>query len=1039
MRSDIRLKFFLLIPFLSLLAVASSAASPEFILSSGSSFKVQVAKDDLLAGIPFESNLDLAAGGLLTLTDGLGSKTNTALRSFARDDVEDWVITFSNLKIVKLKEIRVFSWNGDIRSQQDFDLAYSMDRGKTFIPLAKRILAPENGACNLTRIPCSSNKVTDLRFVFRNPGDDVNPKNTHHSSLLEIDAIGTPLVPLTLAEAKEAGRANSALLSAHEVEGSKDGFLPEKSIQANLPVFHSSIRPALEQSCLHCHGPEKQKGKFRIDTLNPDLIKGGDKDWWLEVMDVLSNGEMPPDNAQAELSDANRSATIDWLALELQRASRIARTAKGSSSFRRLTRYEYNYALEDLLGVSLSLDEALPPETASEDGFQNSSELLQMSPMQFQTYREMGLKALKRATVTGERPKPVTYLVSMEEEFEKLAANPKTKFFETGDKSYEKIRKSMHLFDARTGRGTPYKAGKLTPETAAEAGSSMSDSGVFMALPRSNELKWNLDRFLPDDGVMRVSIRAWRSSDNPDEDASLRLGLSAHTSNNANFSNTISEGDLPVTGTVKNPHYVHFDVYLEDIQRNPFRKLATTFPRRDEFLHIKNISNAYGKEPLQVHLDRIEITAPFYAQWPPATHKRIFFDSHDKSNEKKYGGEVLSSFIKRAWGRPASSVEIDRFMSLFDQFRPDFDTFEETMQEVLATVLAHPEFLYLTQRIAENKDGGLTRIDDWELAKRVAVFLWSSIPDAQLQQLAEQEKLKEPTVLEAEVKRMLADSRSNRFVAHFVEQWLGLEGMESVTHVTEDDLKDAMRKEPVAFFKDLLKRNASVFDFIHSDYALVNERLAKHYGIRDVLGSRFRKVSIEPHLNRGGLLTGSAVLAMNSDGKDSNPLKRGVWMLESILDDPPPPPPPNVPEVDLADPEIQKMTLKERIADHRSDAACYSCHARIDPWGIAFENYDALGSYRTKIKNEPVDASALLFNKQPLEGMQGLKRYLLEERQDQFARAMVRKMTTYALGRPLSFSDHAEVEELAAEFRKKGDRLGDLIYLVTQSGIFNSK
>ena len=190
-----------------------------------------------------------------------------------------------------------------------------------------------------------------------------------------------------------------------------------------------------------------------------------------------------------------------------------------------------------------------------------------------------------------------------------------------------------------------------------------------MALPRSNELKWNLDRFLPDDGVMRVSIRAWRSSDNPDEDASLRLGLSAHTSNNANFSNVISDRDLPVTGTVKNPHYVHFDVYLEDIQRNPFRKLTTTFPRRDEFLHIKNISNAHGKEPLQVHLDQIVITAPFYDQWPPASHQRIFFDSNDKNNEKKYGREVVSSFIKRAWSRSASTLEIDRFMTLFDQFR----------------------------------------------------------------------------------------------------------------------------------------------------------------------------------------------------------------------------------------------------------------------------------------------------------------------------------------------------------------------------------
>jgi hypothetical protein len=162
-------------------------------------------------------------------------------------------------------------------------------------------------------------------------------------------------------------------------------------------------------------------------------------------------------------------------------------------------------------------------------------------------------------------------------------------------------------------------------------------------------------------------------------------------------------------------------------------------------------------------------------------------------------------------------------------------------------------------------------------------------------------------------------------------------------------------------------------------------------------------------------------------------------MLERILNDPPPPPPPNVPEVDLADPEIQKMTLKERISDHRNDPACYSCHARIDPWGIAFENYDASGSYRTRINNKLVDASAELFNKEPLAGMDGLKRYLLKERQDQFARAMVHKMSAYALGRPLSFADLAEIEVLTAGFRKNGDRLGDLVHLLIQSSIFNGK
>jgi hypothetical protein len=178
---------------------------------------------------------------------------------------------------------------------------------------------------------------------------------------------------------------------------------------------------------------------------------------------------------------------------------------------------------------------------------------------------------------------------------------------------------------------------------------------------------------------------------------------------------------------------------------------------------------------------------------------------------------------------------------------------------------------------------------------------------------------------------------------------------------------------------------------------------------------------------------------MNSDGKDSHPLKRGIWMLERILQDPPPPPPPNVPEVDLTDPEILKMTLKERIADHRNKAACISCHAKIDPWGIAFENYDALGAFRTTNKNKPVDATSELFNKEKLVGMMGLKRYLLMNRQDQFTRALVDKMTAYALGRSLSFSDNADIDNLAVKFRKKGDRLGDLVHLISQSTIFNSK
>ena len=844
-----------------------------------------------------------------------------------------------------------------------------------------------------------------------------------------------PPEPPTLEELV-AAREQGTLQSVYKKPKAHAHATP--TAEANLKGFHQEIKPLLTESCIKCHGPDKQKGKFRIDTLNPDLIKGPDKDWWLEVMEVLSNSEMPPEDEGVELSDAGRAQIIDWLSGEIQRAAKVARVEKGHTSFRRLTRYEYNYALQDLLGLPWSMAQNLPPETASEDGFKNSSELLQMSPMQFQTYREISLKAVKRATVVGEQPKPVTYMISMKEAMEKAKSNKKAKFFDSKDNN-GRHKNQLHIFDPETGQGVSFKNGGSKPIPDALPGQPIPKSPVVMVLPNNNELKWDLDRFLPDEGVMRVSLRAWRSNTDPNQYASLRLGFSAHTSNNANFSNIISEKDLEVTGTADKPELVHFDIQLGDIQRNPFRKLTTTFPRRDEFLHIRNVSNAHGKDPVQIHIDHIEISAPFYEQWPPKSHTNVFFDSKSKENEDQYGREVLNRFMSRAWGRSITSQEIDRFMGLFAKYRPEFETFEEAMQEVLATVLVHPEFLYLTQQVASVSGDGPSRISDQELARRLAVFLWSSIPDDELQKLAVQGKLSDPKVLSAQVNRMMADPKSRRFTQHFVQQWLGLDGLDSVNHITDEDLRKSMPQEPIAFFEEVLKHNRSVMDFIHSDYAMVNERMAKHYGIRDVYGPQFRKVSIDVQQRRGGLLTGAAVLAMNSDGKDSHPLKRGVWMLESILHDPPPPPPPNVPEVDLADPEIAKMTLKERIADHRNDPACYSCHARIDPWGIAFEEYDALGSYRTKIKNKPVDATSKLFNKQQLLGMGGLKHYLLKERQDQFARAMAHKLTAYALGRPLSFSDHTDLEDLTAKFRKKGDGLGDLVHLVTQSAIFNSK
>ena len=862
--------------------------------------------------------------------------------------------------------------------------------------------------------------------------------------------------PESLQSARQSGRNNSRMLRQANSEG---GILAAEASaipEANLGEFQRYVSPILNQSCLPCHGPQRSEGQLRIDELSPDLIHGTDSEKWREVYNAVVNSEMPPeDEPDCQLSDEDRARIIDWISQEMSKAPIAVRDKSQPSSFRRMTKYEYRNALEDLLSVSLSTSNRLPQEVASEDGFKNSSALLQMSAMQFETHRDIGLDALHRAIVLGDRPVPVRYRISMLEQIGKPPSNKKkprdSEFFDKDDSDYDKKRRGRVLLNLETGQGIAFQEGSISPiteppeEKPPEEKPTEEELGeispVVLVLPASNEVKWNLDRFLPDLGTMRVRIRAGRSNNNPEQHAALRLIFSAHTSNDANFSQVISQHDIPVIASADEPECICFDIQLQDIQRNPFRKLSTTFPRRDEFLSIRNVSNAKGKDdPLCVWIKDIEITAPYYESWPPKSHKNIFLSSSNFADEAVYGREVLSKFLRKAWRRSVSPAELEPFMDLFSKYRPEFSSFEAAMTEVLAAVLASPEFLYITQREASAADEmSQQTISHIELASRLSFFLWSSIPDEELLDLAEQGALADPSVLNAQVIRMLADPRSSRLADTFVPQWLGTDGLDSVTHITDGSLKESMREEPIAFFREVLSSNSSCLDFIHSPYVVINETLANHYRIAGVSGPDFRKVALEESAHRGGILTNAAILAMNSDGKDSHPLKRGVWMLKRILQDPPPPPPPNVPEVDLTDPEILKMSLKDRIADHRNKPACVSCHAKIDPWGIAFENFDAMGKFRTEIQGQEIDAKSLLLNKQELDGIEGLKRYLLAHRQDQLCRSMVDKLCGYALGRPMSSADRAQVDRITLEFRKQDDRLGDLIQLIVSSNLFKSR
>ena len=828
---------------------------------------------------------------------------------------------------------------------------------------------------------------------------------------------------------------------------------------ANLKAYREDVKPKLKKACYDCHGSETAEGDFRIDLLNPDLLRGDDVETWLKVSAAVSNGEMPPEDGP-ELVDQDRNSIIEWLSSEIQIASQVRRAEQGHSSFRRMTRYEYNYALQDLLGIELEFAKNLPPESASADGFKNSSELLQMTGSQYGTYLELNRNALNRVTVRGERPEALYWGVSAER-----AAVPKFVELEkekdqTGKQTQAAKRKRARQRGRRSGKGAHYKntetgqtvEAKWSWQRAQDAWApTMSrpevpePSEYIAVLPSGQRLVVELGNQLPDEGTLRVRVRASRVSVEPSLAPTLAMEFGWQGDKDWRASSTISSRDLVIDAPPGSPRFYQWDIPLGDINtRNPVRKTkklgASRTTNPSEYIRLHNTSFSKSAD---IQFDYVEVSAPVYEQWPPDSHRRIFIDSENREDESVYAREIVSRFMSRAWRRSVSEAEVDLKMEYFASIRPVCDDFRQAVIETLAAVLSSPRFLYLVQTDRSQEEAPRA-LDEFELATRLSMFLWCSTPDDELIDLAAKGRLSETGELARQTKRMLVDPRHERFSKHFVRQWLDMELLdylnvdESTYPQFDSALQEAMKQEPVAFFENVLQNDRSVLDFIHADYALVNGRLAQHYGIEGVNGHHFQKVSLKPEDNRGGLLTQAGLLAMNSDGTDSNPLKRGIWLLESILNDPPPPPPAAVPEIDLADPEILKMTLKQRMEDHRNKPACFACHAKIDPWGIAFENFDAVGGWRTQIQGKAVDASSLLFNQQKLDGIEGLKRYLLANRQDQFVRAVVHKMASYALGRPLRFADHAEVDRVTAELRKSGDGLQTLILKLVESELFRS-
>jgi len=794
-------------------------------------------------------------------------------------------------------------------------------------------------------------------------------------------------------------------------------------VRADEMAPYARVAPLFAKHCYSCHGNEKAKGKFRIDKLNPDFIKGNDADHWRDALDRLNFGDMPPKSEPA-LKKEDRELMTAWLNQERRRAALVKNE---DVHFRRLTRREYERTMQDLLGLSIRFGKKLPEDGYSQDGFRNDGESLRMSPLQYEMHLKIADEALAAAIVSGPEPVVLRYrLMAWAKEPNpkiELLPKPKDRPGESFAPGKQKALSIAPSFEWKKFDGT------LPPAEP------LPKSYTGISLPEQR-LSFAFRKYGSRQGEMRLKVRVAGLEPAVGADATRLPYLSAAVSVPFEHGSDVVLLGEPILIDHLDFRDYEFRVRMENVP-------AT----RDE--HTSFEVTAWNsavvlpdeKLPPRLKIEWIEVEHPYVEAWPPPTHTRILFPQGEMP-EAEYAREVVRRFATRAYRGPLAPAELDRLTKFWTKARASRNTLEDSLRETLSVVLTSPRFLGLP---ASRAGGAKERLNDHELASRLSYFLWSTMPDETLVRLADERKLRDPAVLTAQVRRM---------IEQYAEQWLELDRLRGVAiNKTmypgfDDRLADAMRLETIHFFAEVLRGDLSIFQFLASDFTCVNETMANHYGMAGVRGPTFRKVKLDESLHRGGLLTQASILTGNSDGNDGHPVKRGAWLLKNLLDDPPPPPPPNVPELNRASPKVKNLTIPQAIAVHRDNAACAGCHIKIDPWGLAFEEYDALGNWqrdgagaglRKRRTTHPIDAKSELPTGVEIDGMRALQAELLRSKADPFRRAMLRKMMAYALGRSLTLSDLDAVDSLVPVLRKREDRFSALIELIVASESFHSK
>ena len=772
-----------------------------------------------------------------------------------------------------------------------------------------------------------------------------------------------------------------------------------------------SVSSILQRHCVACHGPDAQNANIRLDNLPVDLVNDRRAaETWHDVRNALNRGEMPPPGAPP-LSPGDRTALLNWLSDEFRKADESRLDTGGAVVMRRLNRLEYQNTMRDLLGLDVDYVKDLPPDEVSRDGFTNNGSALRMSALQLEHYLRAARSALRRAIVEGPAP-PVFEHRARETAVDKLKdVNWSNRLGRTGTfvarvpefpdegEFVLRVRARAELPDGapypRMHVALGYRADTQTPSR------SIAEVDVSDAAPREFEFRGRIEEF---------PIQSRTQSKYPGLLVWIR--------------NVYSDGRPPPSG-----EKVKFEEAGET-------KEKMVWPVDPEFPAIV--------------VESIEFRAPVYPAWPPPHHTRLIPATPAGSRaERGAAATALRGFMRRAYRRPVEIADLRPMLRFFDKVRPTVPSFEQAIRETLAMVLIAPNFLYRVEGVSS--DGRY--VNDHELASRLSYFLWSTMPDARLRDLADRGRLSEEHVLRAETVRMLEDPRSWSFVDQFSDQWLDLTGVDRIAvnpnYYPDFDLslKQDMRLETQHFFAALLRDDLSAMNFLRSDFSMLNERMARHYGVKGPRGGAFERATLSDTGRPGGLITHASVLLSNSTGEDSHPVERGVWIRRALLGDPPAPPPPAVPNLASGNEDLTLLPLKRQLELHQDSEACAHCHREIDPWGIALEEFDAVGLHRQEVSrwfgdremSHPVDAVAVLPGGHSVDGAVALADFLLQNKAREFTRALTSKMLSYALGRSLERGDDEELDELTARFEDSGYRLRELCTIIVTSDSFRRR